>query len=139
MSRNTPLPPDLFDGRTHTIAVTGDMIDTIYTVAHYLDGVALPTTFDGTAGLDTRGTAPFFFGPADAYGSQSFNGELYAIRVWPVALSAAQLIANLTTPPDPAGTIGYWDFVNGTLNDHSPTGNSGSLSDGAVLEPVPPT
>ena len=126
------IPINIFDGLPHTLAVVAPGADgQLY--ALFVDGIQLSVS----GGPDTLGNVSssetLRLGNT---GDTSLNGGFLAIRFWGIALTAAQLTANLQTPPDPSLTIGYWDFSDGTTRDRSPSRVNGALYRGAVIGPV---
>jgi hypothetical protein len=127
----TTQPAPILDDEPHTVAVTCD--ESMEQINIYVDAVAQPVAFQGTTvgGVSSRGQV--LIGNADG---GTINGGFLMLRLWTVCLSAAQLQSNLTTPPNPDETVGFWNFQDGQIQDQSPVGATATLVGGVVITPV---
>jgi hypothetical protein len=120
-------PSDYVDGNWHHIAAVYDGVNQVL----YRDGIPIGSaprsgnvSFTGT----TNGIAALMM-PAPA---EFFNGVIDDVRVWSVALTAADIANNMQRPLTgaEAGLAAYWKFDEGSgtvAGDSSPNGVTGTL------------
>lgn len=114
--RSDPVPV-FVDHDPHTLAIEYSS-PVSQTMALYLDGYPIPISPASgvrTMGLGTPGKGSPVVGGG-------IHGKLFAVRIWPIKLEEAALVANAGPNPiiDPRA-IGNWDFVKFGLADQSPS------------------
>jgi hypothetical protein len=108
------------------------------TVTMYIDGVQVAqTTGQTNAIVGNSNSLAVGAGPDDPSGNKNFKGFIRDIRIWDVARSQAQIIANMkaTLTGSESGLVGYWKFdeqTGATANDSSASNFDGSLVGNAV-------
>lgn len=108
-----------FDGTTHVL---------------YVDGAAVDTE---TSQADDRTPTSAWLGSFDG-SSRLYTGLMDEVRVWAVARTAAQVVADKahTAPGPAAGLVAYWTFDDvgsgGRSQDASGNGNTVTLGDGVT-------
>ncbi len=113
-------------------------------VAGTWDGAALRVyvngVLDGTLATTRNpkaGTTPLLIGARGNNAGTTFNGRIDEVRLWNVARSGAQILANrnICVPPASAGLAGYWRLDEGAglgATDATANGNNGALLNGAT-------
>jgi hypothetical protein len=99
----------------------------------YIDGVpGAPIAVTGAIGDITPGQNDVWIGEREI-SPHAFDGEIDELRVWNVARSEEEIGNAYTKSLTPAeaqsvpGLVGYWTFDDGTANDLTANGNSGSF------------
>ena len=118
-----------YDGRGGATAANGMTI--------YVDGVAVPVNrVNNAAYVAMNNTAALLQIGREAPASRHYAGGLDEIRLWNVARTPAEIQASMTSEllGTEAGLRAYWRLNDGTtaITDSSPSGNVGTLRNGAV-------
>jgi hypothetical protein len=126
------------DGIWHHLAVVFDNASANKTVTFYVDG-ANPVVRAGTFSNDYDfSTAVSFVIGAAANATNFFGGQIDDVRVWNVAMSQAQVQAEMTTIVNGPATnlLAAWDFENvvaPTVPDISGNNHPGTLNGNAKI------
>jgi hypothetical protein len=128
------------DGNWHQVAAVRQTQngDCVYTL--YLDGQKLRAFPPGGAPLDITVDAALYVGSSGAGGaSGSWIGNVRQAALWNVALSAGEIAAHVTSPPDPNDErmVGYWPLTDNSANDSSRNHNNGTAEGGAIFVNLP--
>lgn len=119
---------NIADGNWHFL--TGVRQSGVLTM--YLDGAVVSSSVrnNGTTPLNVNNSLPLWIGAVAQQQEQynQFTGQLDEVRIWNIALSQAQIQANMNQPltGTEAGLVGYYTFSNQNGNDTSPTHNNAS-------------
>ncbi|MDB5257539.1 MAG: large protein, partial [Chitinophagaceae bacterium] len=110
-------------------------------VKFYLDGVYKGTVAGGGNTMTSPG--PLYFG-YDSYDSYFLDGSISEVRLWNIAQSDANILANYNSQisGSSTGLIGLWRLEEASgqvVADNSPTANSGVLGTTINVEASDPT
>ncbi|TAF78175.1 MAG: choice-of-anchor D domain-containing protein [Bacteroidetes bacterium] len=102
----------------------------------FINGIPVTMSFSGTLPNTTNNnSSPFVLGVEPGFSPSYFNGSMDEVRIWNVALSATDILANINKSPNSTitGLVATYDFNQGLPNNNNGTINSAFEKNGGIV------